>query len=105
MTTAQDPGCTCGAAEFGPDVPHKEVCYISLAKDAEAVTDAPVRQVGASERKRTAIPLPPASEIDFTHIEWVEGLDPQITEIHATGVAGHHQNRGRYWKARQQTQP
>ena len=74
MTTVQDPGCTCGAAEFGPDVPHKEVCYISLAKDAEAVVGAPVRDLGASGgRKRTQVPLPPAEEMEYTRIEWSRG--------------------------------
>ena len=66
MSNAQtvDPnGCTCGAAEFGrPDVPHKEVhCYISLAKDAEAVVDAPVRDLGASSQRRPT-PMPTAGD-------------------------------------------
>ena len=86
MTTAQDPGCTCGAAEFGPDVPHKEVCYISLAKDAEAVQGAPVRDLGASGRKRTQVPLPPAEEMEYSRIEWVEGLHPNIVEVQTDGT-------------------
>ena len=105
MTTASNPGCTCGAHSFGPGAAHLEHCYISLAKEAEAVQGVPVRQVGnnpvnppapaddlyASEptpqRRRTAVPLPPASEMEYSRIEWVEGLPaPQITEIYATGV-------------------
>ena len=123
MTTAINPGCTCGAAEasikFEMQVDHQVHCYISLAKEAEAVTDVPVRQVGSNPvnppapadelyapapvnqtitlpsanvpaqppaRKRTAVPLPPATEMEYTNIEWVEGLATQITEVHASGV-------------------
>ena len=119
MTTASNPGCTCGAANFGPGAAHLENCYISLAKEAEAVEGVPVQQVGSNPvnppapaddlyapepvnqtitlpsanvpaqppaRKRTAVPLPPASEMDYTNIEWVEGLAAQITEIHADGT-------------------
>ena len=91
--TVTDPTCSCGANAViaqGFDVPHKTECYIELAKDAEAVQDAPVRDLGASQptgqRKRTQVPLPPAEEMEYTRIEWVEGLNPQITELHATGV-------------------
>ena len=106
MTTATNPGCTCGAHNFGPGAAHMENCYISLAKEAEAVEGVPVRQVGtqpvnppapadelyapaepALQRRRTAVPLPPASEMEYSRIEWVEGLPvAQITEIYATGV-------------------
>ena len=110
MTTAINPGCTCGAAEasikFEMQVDHQVHCYISLAKEAEAVQGVPVRQVGsnpvnppapadelyapaepAPQRRRTAVPLPPASEMEYSRIDWVEGLPvPQITEIYATGV-------------------
>ena len=114
MTTAINPGCTCGAHNFGPGAVHLENCYISLAKEAEAVQGVPVRQVGSianghggirqpenppapadelyapeppPQRRRTAVPLPPASEMEYSRIEWVEGLPvAQITEIYATGV-------------------
>ena len=107
MTTAINPGCTCGAANFGPGAAHMENCYISLAKEADAVQGVPVQQVGSNpvnppapaddlyapaaaivnERRRTAVPLPPASEMEYTRIDWVEGLPvAQITELHATGV-------------------
>ena len=46
MTTAINPGCTCGAANFGPGAAHMENCYISLAKEAEAVQGVPVRDLG-----------------------------------------------------------
>ena len=110
MTIATNPGCTCGAANFGPGAAHMENCYVSLAADAEAVQGVPVRQVGsqpvqptnppapadvlyapepepAPQRRRQAVPLPPASEMEYTRIDWVEGLPvAQITELHATGV-------------------
>ena len=119
MTTAINPGCTCGAHNFGPGAAHLENCYISLAKEAEAVQGVPVQQVGSNPvnppapaddlyapapvnqtitlpsanvpveppaRKRTAVPLPPAPEMEYTHIEWVEGLATQITEVYASGV-------------------
>ena len=41
MTTAINPGCTCGAANFGPGAAHMENCYISLAKEADAVQGVP----------------------------------------------------------------
>ena len=106
--TVQNPECSCpsGAAiAAGFDVPHKTECYIELAKEAEAVQGVPVRQVGTQpvnppapaddlyapeptpQRRRTAVPLPPASEMEYTRIDWVEGLPvAQITELHATGV-------------------
>ena len=43
----------------------------------------------AAMRKRTQIPLPPAEELPGIHPyrQWVkEGLQPQITEVHAHGV-------------------
>ena len=64
MTTANgrtldNPECSCGASGMmlnfpGSAIPHKVECYIELAKEAEAVTDAPVRQVGASQQTITA---------------------------------------------------
>ena len=45
MTTAINPGCTCGAANFGPGAAHMENCYISLAKEADAVQGVPVRDL------------------------------------------------------------
>ena len=52
MTTAINPGCTCGAAEasikFEMQVDHQVHCYISLAKEAEAVQGVPVQQVGSN---------------------------------------------------------
>ena len=123
MTTATNPGCTCGAYNFGPGAAHMENCYISLAKEAEAVEGVPVRDLAQEavqravatiaaagqpvrqpvnpsapaddlyapeprpQRRRTAVPLPPASEMEYTRIDWVEGLPvAQITELHATGV-------------------
>ena len=127
MTTAINPGCTCGAANFGPGAAHMENCYVMLAKEAEAVQGVPVRDLGreqqtitandvatvsavqlagqqpvnppapaddlyapepAPQRRRTAVPLPPASEMEYTNIEWVEGLAAQITEIHVDGTPG-----------------
>ena len=80
MTTAQNPGCTCGAAEFGPDVPHKEVCYISLAKDAEAVTDAPVRDLGGTGRRQAV--NDPGPETEFCKIRFVPGLPTPNVEAY-----------------------
>ena len=54
--TISNPECSCPAGPAiaaGFDVPHAVHCYIELAKDAEAVTDAPVRQVGASGQRQT----------------------------------------------------
>ena len=48
MTTAINPGCTCGAANFGPGAAHMGNCYISLAKEADAVQGVPVQQVGSN---------------------------------------------------------
>ena len=48
MSTAINPGCTCGAANFGPGAAHMENCYISLAKEADAVQGVPVQQVGSN---------------------------------------------------------
>ena len=42
MTTAINPGCTCGAANFGPGAAHMEGCYVLLLKEAEAVQGVPV---------------------------------------------------------------
>ena len=85
MTTAQNPGCTCGAAEFGLDVPHKEVCYISLAKDAEAVADAPMRDLSASQSngQRRAI-ADPGPETEFCKIRFVPGLENLAIEAYNT---------------------
>ena len=48
MTTAINPGCTCGAANFGPGAAHVEGCYVLLLKEAEAVQGVPVQQVGSN---------------------------------------------------------
>ena len=112
-STARDPGCTCGAAEFGPQAAHKEHCYIMLAKDAEAVTDAPVRDLAqeavaaanaASNAASnpaaapTAQPAPqpprqagerravtdPGAETDFCKIRFVPGLPEPLIEAWGT---------------------
>ena len=54
MTTASNPGCTCGAHNFGPGAAHLENCYISLAKEAEAVQGVPVRDLGREKQTITA---------------------------------------------------
>ena len=81
-STARDPGCTCGAAEFGPDVPHKEVCYISLAKDAEAVTDAPVRYLSQPGERRALVD--PGPETEFCKLRFVPGLPEPLIEAYGS---------------------
>ena len=83
--TPGNPHCSCGAIEFGPDVPHKTECYIMLAKDADATEGVPVRDLSTSGRKRTQVPLPPADEMEYSHLEWVEGLDPNIVQVQSDG--------------------
>ena len=54
MTTAINPGCTCGAHNFGPGAAHVEGCYILLLKEAEAVEGVPVRDLAREQQTITA---------------------------------------------------
>ena len=111
MTTAIDPGCTCGAANFGPGAAHMENCYISLAKDAEAVQGVPVRDLAQEAANPTLqrmgqqpgnppapaddlyAPAPvrgrraltdPGPETEFCKIRFVPGLPTALIESYNT---------------------
>ena len=105
MTTAINPGCTCGAANFGPGAAHMEGCYVLLLKEAEAVTDAPVRQVGTqpvnpsapadelyapeptTQRRRTKVEPPPLEDQEYTNIMFIPNMRAvEIDAYHPTGL-------------------
>ena len=99
MTTAINPGCTCGAANFGPGAAHLENCYVMLAKEAEAVQGVPVQQVGSNPvnppapaddlyapapiRGRRAL-VDPGPETEFCKIRFVPGLPTPLIEAYNT---------------------
>ena len=103
MTTAIDPGCTCGAAEasikFEMQVDHQVHCYISLKKEADAVEGVQVRQVGsqpvnqpapadelyapATASRRQAV-NDPGPETEFCKIRFVPGLPHTLIETYNT---------------------
>ena len=64
MTTAINPGCTCGAHNFGPGAAHLENCYVMLAKEAEAVQGVPVRDLS-----QEAVQIAAAKAIAKTNAE------------------------------------
>ena len=101
--TPDDAHCSCGAAEVqakGFDVPHKTECYIELAKDAEAVVDAPVRDLGREQQTITANDVAtvsaaqltgqrralvdPGPETEFCKIRFVPGLPTPMIEAYNT---------------------
>ena len=86
--TVENPECSCPSAAAiaaGFDVPHAVHCYISLAKDAEAVTDAPVRDLSTSQQNgQRRVLTDPGPETEFCKIRFVPGMENPAIEAYNT---------------------